>query len=105
MLLEHAIKMQFICHASRQMLFSTKWVDYVEEPMKYQALRPQFFSVGGLWLGWVGVGWVGMGRGGVVVGWVGMGRGGGEVGGGGVGGDGVGWVVVGCRVVEGWWVV
>ena len=31
-------------------LLSTKWVDYVEEPMKCQALRPQFFSVGG-W-GW-----------------------------------------------------
>ena len=28
---------------------STKWVDYVEEPMKYQALRPHFFSMGG-WL-------------------------------------------------------
>ena len=26
---------------------STERVDYVEEPMKYQALRPQFFSVGG----------------------------------------------------------
>ena len=26
---------------------STEWVDYVEEPMKYQALRPQFFSMGG----------------------------------------------------------
>ena len=44
-------------------LLSTKWVDYVEEPMKYQALRPKFFSVGGLGVvgqvvvGWVGVGW------------------------------------------------
>ena len=38
-------------------LLSTKWVDYVEEPMKYQALRPQFFSVGA----W---GVVGSGRGG-----------------------------------------
>ena len=28
-------------------LLSTKWVDYVEEPMKYQELRPKFFSVGG----------------------------------------------------------
>ena len=36
-------------------LLSTKWVDYVEEPMKYQALRPQFFSMGG-W-GVVVVGW------------------------------------------------
>ena len=43
----------------------------VEEPMKYQALRPQFFSVG---------------RWGVVVGGGGVGRGGGgRVGGGGVG--------------------
>ena len=56
---------------------STKWVDYVEEPMKYQALRPQFFSVGGLG----------------VLGWVGVGRGGG----GRVGGDGVGCVVVGVQ--------
>ena len=24
---------------------STKWVDYVEEPTKYQALRPHFFHV------------------------------------------------------------
>ena len=30
----------------------TKWVDYVEEPMKYQALRPQFFSVDG-WGWWL----------------------------------------------------
>ena len=29
-------------------LLSTKWVDYVGEPMKYQVLRPQFFSVGGI---------------------------------------------------------
>ena len=42
-------------------LLSTKWVDYVEEPMKYQALRPQFFSMGG-WgvVGLVVVGWVGL---------------------------------------------
>ena len=40
---------------------STKWVDYVEEPMKYQALRPQFFLCG--WEGVVGVG-VGSGGGG-----------------------------------------
>ena len=25
---------------------STEWVDYVEEPMKYQALRPTFSLVG-----------------------------------------------------------
>ena len=31
----------------KSVLLSTKWVDYVEEPMKYQALRPQFFSMGG----------------------------------------------------------
>ena len=37
---------------------------YVEEPMKYQALRPHFFSVGG----WgVVVGWVGVGVCGVLV--------------------------------------
>ena len=65
----------------RASLLSTKWVDYVEEPMKYQALRPQFFSVGGWGVVWVGVG-VGVGRGGV--GW-----GGGGVGGFGV--VGVGW--------------
>ena len=67
---------------------STKWVDYVEEPMKYQPLRPQFFSMGG-WgvVGWLVVWWVGLGvgRGGVVVGWVRVSRGGGgRVGGGGV---------------------
>ena len=40
----------------KTLFLSTKWVDYVEEPMKYQALRPQFFSVGG-W-GWQnGWGW------------------------------------------------
>ena len=38
---------------------STKWVDYVEEPMKYQALRPQFFSMGGGGTGGGGVGGVG----------------------------------------------
>ena len=48
-------------------LLSTKWVDYVEEPMKYQALRPQFFSVGGV--GGGGMGGGGVGDGGVVVGW------------------------------------
>ena len=53
---------------------STEWVDYVEEPMKYQALRPHFFSMvgggrvlgvgvwwwGGSWDGWVVVLWVPM---------------------------------------------
>ena len=42
--------------------------------MKYQALRPQFFSMGGWWVG------DGCGR---------------------VGGGGVGWVVLGWGVVEG----
>ena len=60
---------------------STEWVDYVEEPMKYQALRPQFFSVNGWW--WGGGGRVGSG-----------GVGGGRVGGGGMGDDAVGWGVV-----------
>ena len=50
------------------------------EAMKYQALRPQFFSVGG----WVVVQWVGVGSGGVGWWWVGVG-----------GGGRVGWVVVG----------
>ena len=38
-------------------LLSTEWVDHVEEPMKYQALRPHLFSAG--WWGWVvvGCGW------------------------------------------------
>ena len=58
-----------------EIILSTKWVDYVEEPMKYQALRPQFFSVGGWGWGWVGVGWVG---------WV-------------------GWMVVGWGWWDGWW--
>ena len=36
-------------------LFSTEWIDYVEEPMKYQALRPHFFSVVGWdWVGLMG---------------------------------------------------
>ena len=48
------------------LLLSTKWVDYVEEPMKYQALRPKLFSMGG-WgvVGQVVVRWVGVGRDGV----------------------------------------
>ena len=41
-------------------LLSTKWVGYVEEPMKYQALRPQFFIHG--WVGGGRVGWGGGGR-------------------------------------------
>ena len=60
---------------------STEWVDYVEEPMKYQALRPHFFFMVGWvvgwgwwggWFSWV-VGWCGcggMGGSGGVVGWV-----------------------------------
>ena len=42
------------------LLLSTEWVDYVEEPMKYQALRPHFFSmVGGRRVLGVGGGVVG----------------------------------------------
>ena len=28
--------------------FDPYWVDYVEEPIKYQPLRPHFFSMGGV---------------------------------------------------------
>ena len=84
-------------------LLSTELVDYVEEPMKYQALRPHVFSMVG-WVeewGWcggvggdvVGLGWWGGGV--VVYGWVwffgwlcGMGGGGVD---GGVGLVGWGW--------------
>ena len=45
-------------------LLSTEWVDYVEEPMKYQALRPKFFFVGG-WEWWGGWCWGGVGGSGV----------------------------------------
>ena len=45
-------------------LLSTEWADYVEEPMKYQALRTHFFSMLGGWRVF-GVGWLW-----VVVGWV-----------------------------------
>ena len=53
---------------------STKGVDYVEEPMKYQAFLPQFGSMGE-WLDGSLGGWVGGGVGGVlggmlVDGWV-----------------------------------
>ena len=41
------------------MLLSTEWVDYVEQPMKYQALRPHFFCMGG-WGWWGGDGGVGV---------------------------------------------
>ena len=44
---------------------SAKWVDYMEEPMKYQAFLPHFVSVGG-WLEGSWGGWVGCGVGGVV---------------------------------------
>ena len=41
-------------------ILSTSLVDYVEESMKYHALRPQFFSMDG-WgvVEWVVVGWGG----------------------------------------------
>ena len=42
----------------------TEWVDYVEEPMKYQAFLHHFDSVGGVGeriMGWVGGGGVWMG--------------------------------------------
>ena len=53
-------------------LLSTEWVDYVEEPMKYQALRPHLFSVGGWgwWSGWWGGGGFCQGGGGGGVRWV-----------------------------------
>ena len=58
---------------AQHFLLSTEWVDYVEEPMKYQALRPHFFSMVGGWGWWgrgdgMGGGWVGW--------WWGMGGGG-----------------------------
>ena len=59
------------------MLLSTKWIDYMEEPMKYQALMHHFFYVGGwlegIWGGRVGDGdgdgWGG--GGGWVLWWIG----------------------------------
>ena len=84
-----------------QDLLCTEWLDYVEEPMKYQALRPHFFSVVGGWRV-LGVGGVGVGHGWVCV-WVGGGRVGHGMGGGGVGGIGVGHGV--CVCVGGWMVV
>ena len=82
------------------LLLSTEWVDYVEEPMKYQALRPTFspwWVVGGL-MGWVGGVLIrgGWGCGWLVVWW---GMGGWWCGGG-------TWVVVwgmGGGGVVGWW--
>ena len=59
---------------------STKWVDYVVEPMKYQVLRPHFFSMDGWLEGW----WWGEWCGGLVCVW--LGGVGGCMGGGGVGG-------------------
>ena len=58
----------------QRLYLPTEWVDYVEEPMKYQALRPHFFSVVG-WGRWWRGGWWGGGRDGgmVVVGWVWLG--------------------------------
>ena len=61
--LNHSIILQ-MC----DILLPTKWVDYVEEPMKYQALRPHYLYVGGWWWwgwwwwwgGWCGKGWGGL---------------------------------------------
>ena len=55
-LYNHALS---VVHRRASPSLSTEWVDYVEEPIKYQALRPQFFSMGG-WgvVGWLVVGWV-----------------------------------------------
>ena len=74
-------------------------LDYVEEPMKYQALRPQFFSVGGQ--GMVGLGVV-VGRsgwwwgevGGWMVGW------GGWVGGGDGGTHSLDMQPCGCFILD-----
>ena len=49
-------------HTGQTQYLSTEWVDYVEDTMKYQTLRPHFFC--GLvvlgsrgWGGWWGLGW------------------------------------------------
>ena len=90
----------------KHFFLSTKCVDYVEEPMKYQAFLHHFGSVGGWlkgsWGGWVGGGYVGCGGGrwvgggyvgcGGVGGWVGGGYVGWWVGGGDVDDGGGGWV-------------
>ena len=71
---------------------STEWVDYVEEPMKYQALRPHFSLWWGEGGGW---GWV---HGVLVRDVVG---GGGRVGGGMGGGVLCGWCARGIIIFEG----
>ena len=62
---------------SQLVSLSTEWVDYVEEPMIYQAFLPHFGSVGGWltgsWGGWVCVGVDGDGVGGCVLVWMVMG--------------------------------
>ena len=65
------MKLFSLCHSVTVKSFlSTEWVDYVEEPMKYQALRPHLFSMGGWlegsWGGWVVMGWMADGVGGCV---------------------------------------
>ena len=62
------ISLIFTSKINRNILLSTEWVDYVEKPMKYQALRPHFFSIGMVWGGSMGNG---VGGGGVGGGWVG----------------------------------
>ena len=44
---KNTLKLFMMYHYHIVALLSTEWVDYVEEPMKYQALRPQFFSIAG----------------------------------------------------------
>ena len=66
----------FYSHLCIHVFLSTKWVDYVEELMKYQAFLPHFVSVGG-WLEGSWGGWVCGGMGGVFM--VGGGRVGGCV--------------------------
>ena len=59
--MQHLLPMYLYTLMNVIQYLSTEWVDYVEEPMKYQALRPHFFSMGG-WgvVGW-GWWWVGLG--------------------------------------------
>ena len=55
----HSLRSQLL----KPTLLSAEWVDYVEEPMKYQAILPNFGSMGGWlegsWDGWMGGCWCG----------------------------------------------